>query len=84
MKKYGSLRKGDLREFQYHILLAISFLLCSFLEVEFLIVVFFSRRLTPDGDVFCGDRSDHRTFFRNVMEIIVAIRVNAKVITLRQ
>ena len=79
MKKKGSLRKGDLREFQYHILLAIPFLPCSFLEVEFLIVVFFSRRLTPDGDVFCGDRSDHLTFFRNS----VAVRANAKVISLR-
>ena len=47
MKKYGSLRKGDLREFQYHILLAIPFLLCSFLEVEFLIVVFFRVDLHP-------------------------------------
>ena len=47
MKKKGSLRKGDLREFQYHILLAIPFLLCSFLEVEFLIVVFFRVDLHP-------------------------------------
>ena len=47
MKKKGSLRKGDLREFQYHILLAIPFLPCSFLEVEFLIVVFFRVDLHP-------------------------------------